>query len=246
MAKIPVKRYGRRGADYLPAVRTRKSSSQFSVGVKGMSYTFAHNWEGWKDKTEEWKQTTVDVAIAKISETVKHIGLEAIKRCPHFSGSLEKSIKVSLPQATSLSSRGRIEATVGVLSSWKSSYDDRVLMPLSKKTGMEYPTSSPELLAYIHEAYDQFIVNTKSGMRRKRRKEGLNGGARVGSHFLYRAWYDSETSTHIVSDFAKRLRVGLLSEVVDDYESQDAVNADLSKYASTFDEIDEDEIDGEV
>lgn len=246
MAKRPVKRYGFRGADYLPGMgKSRRGFDQFSIGVGGYSFTFAHNWKGWKDFTEHAKQVAASEAYRVVSQAIRNIGIEAIKRCPHFSGALEHSIKATIPEISSLSSRGRLSASVGVLSSWQSEYD-KFLLRRTENTGIEYPLSSPQLIAYIHEAYDTFIGLTKKGLRRKQRKEQANGGARVGSHFLSRAWYDSNQTTHIVEPFARRFKVGLLKDdITTDYEDQDAVNTVLSMYASSFNSLDEDDVQDE-
>lgn len=247
MIKRPIKRFGSRGADYVPNSigKSRRGYEQFSIGVGGYAFTFSHNWGDWKAFTEHAKEAAVAETFNFVKQAVRNIGIEAIKRCPHFSGALEHSIKVTIPEVSNLSSRGRVSAAVGVSSSWKSDYD-RFLMRRTENTGIEYPLSSPQLIAFIHEAYDSFIDSTKRGLRRKRLKEQANGGVRVGSHFLSRAWYDGTQHTHIVAGFAGRFRTGLLKDSISiDYEDQDAINNDLSMYASSFNYIDEEDVGDE-
>ena len=154
-------RWGERGADYNPPIgRAIRNAESFSIQAKGYSFTFAHNFRGWKTFTDDIKKKMLEAALAEIKSTVREVGRGAIARAPHYSGALEHSIKVSVPEITSLKGRGRITAIVGVLDSWHSSYDK-----IAAAGG--YPTSSPELIAYIHDYYDDFIGETKDGLKRK-------------------------------------------------------------------------------
>lgn len=218
-------RFGERGADYNPPIgRAIRNAESFSIQAKGYSFTFSHNFRGWKTFTDDIKKKMLEAALAEIKSTVREVGRGAIARAPHYSGALEHSIKVSVPEITSLKGRGRITAIVGVLDSWQSNYDK-----IAAAGG--YPTSSPELIAYIHDYYDDFIGETKDGLKRKRRKEAAVG-ERVGSRFLTRAWYDIEQSNNLAKGIAKRLFS------YNENLSEDAINAMLERAA--------DQIDGEM
>lgn len=215
-------RWGERGADYFPPLgRGRKNVESFSIQAKGYSFTFSHNFKGWKSFTDDIKRQMLEAAVAEIKSTVREVGKGAIARAPHYSGALEHSIKVSVPEITSLRGRGRITAIVGVLDSWQSSYDKIA-------SAMGYPTSSPELIAYIHDYYDDFIYDTKDGLKRKHRKEAAVG-SRVGSRFLTRAWYDIEQSNNLAKGIAKRL-FSYNANI-----TEEAINEMLEKQADAID-----------
>lgn len=221
MASRIKNRFGKRGADYRPPIGRSlgANADSFSIKVEGYSFTFAHNFKGWSKFTKEIKLRVLNAAIAEINDTVRKIGLGAIARAPHYSGALEHSIKVTTPTATGMGARGRVMAAVGVLSSWKSSYD-----AIAAKLG--FPVSSPELITYIHEQYDNFIQDAKYGYARKRRKEAVVG-VRVGSRFLTRAWYDSEQSNNLAKGIATRIYSTNLKIM-----NADEINSELTNFAN--------------
>lgn len=216
-------RFGVRGADYKPPLGRSLPSSfdDFSISAKGFSFTFSHNFKGWKTFTKEMKLKVLEAALAEIKETVRKVGRGAIARAPHYSGALEHSIKVTVPEITGLGGYGRMTAVVGVLSSWKSSYDE-----IAAKLG--FPQSSPELVTYIHEHYDDFIQDAEHGYKRKRRKESVVG-QRVGSRFLTRAWYDIEQSNNLAKGIAKRIFS------VNPAINESSINSELDQFASSLD-----------
>lgn len=188
MAKINRSRY--RSAAYASSVgHVVTTANGFSISAKGFSWTFSHNWKNWGTYAQSTKKRMTTILRKRISEVAQFIALEAIKRCPHYSGALEKAIRVSEPEVTSITYRGRIEFAIGVLSNWHSGYDDTVIPSL--KQLKYYPTySGPELASLLHEQYDTFIGNTEYGYQRKLRKQEY-WGVTVGSHFLTRAYTEN-------------------------------------------------------
>ena len=217
-------RFGERGADYSPGLgkSRRNLPDMFSVQANGYSFTFAHNFKSWKTFTEDMKREVLKAAVAEVKQTLRMVGIEAIKRCPHYSGALEHAIKVTLPEVTGLGPRGRITGSVGVLNSWRSSYDE-IAEPLG------FPTSSPELAVYLHEYYDSFIHSTTFGLKRKRRKEGVVG-RRVGSGFLSRAWHDNAQHNNLVAGIAKRVMQYNAQPIM----TNDEIEADLEREADSI------------
>lgn len=211
-----------------------KSTSEFSIHAQGFSWTMKHNWKNWAKYTKTLKKRMATIMRNRIAEAAKLIAEEAIKRCPHYSGALEDSIRVSEPTVTSVTSRGRIAFAVGVLSSWSSSYD-RVAVQVPYA-----PLSSPELISWIHEAYDTFIEDTVYGKKRRNRKQAVTG-VRVGSHFLSRAY--SENRRHIRQLISSRIGGtavdNFTSNLSEDLES--SINSYLDNVADGFDYLDSDD-----
>ena len=172
-----------RSAQYVTKSGRRvKSANSFGVHTNVFSFTFSHNWNQWKTFADEVKANLVAELTNKMAKVSKLIAEEAIARCPRYSGAMERAIRVSMPSVSSMSSRGNVSFAVGVLSTWKSPYDqDMIASGFSKGLA-----SGPQLAAYIHETYDVFIGTTKQGLERKRRKEAISHRT-VGSHFLTRA-----------------------------------------------------------
>lgn len=228
--------YGGHRANYQPGIGRRvRPDSSFSIKASGYSFNFISNWGEWKTFTREMKMRIANAMADELGRITRQIGIEAIKRCPHYSGALEHSIKSTIPEITSLTSRGRATATVGVLSSWSSSYDDFL-----KKLGGSYPMSSPELVRYIHEYYDQFITRLDDkgkpieGYKRKLRKEAVTG-EHVGSHFLTRAFYESDAGTFDAQGIIQKVKTLLHSAGAK--ETTEYVNAALSQEARKYDSL---------
>lgn len=200
MAKVDRSRH--KNAVYNTALGDSVSGfSSFSVQAKGFSWTFSHNWGNWGKYTKTVKKRMTTILRKRIAEVAQFIAIEAIKRCPHYSGALEQSIRVAEPEMTSLTYRGRIEFSIGVLSNWHSRYDTDVVNTL--KEIKFYPAySGPELAAFLHENYDTFIGKTKYGYDRMRRKSEYFG-VKVGSHFLTRAY--TENRGHLNKLISSRL-----------------------------------------
>jgi hypothetical protein len=200
------------------------------VYEKGFSFTFSHNWDAWKTYTKELKEQMAEEMRQRVASVAKIVAEEAIKRCPHYSGALERAIRVSSPSISGLGSRDRVEFVVGVASDWKSPYDDMQLST-GKNTGW---MSGPELATYIHEMYDTFIYNTTEGLERKRRKEAMSGVV-VGSHFLSRAFTENrEEIAAVFTTWRGRNTVGAGMNI--QTASADAINSLLqsarNKYAN--------------
>lgn len=227
----PAKRVRHRTAAYKPRrIYTRSNLKGFGVYEKGFSFTFSHNWDDWSTYTEEVKAEMAEEMRQRVAKVSKIVAEEAIKRCPHYSGALERAIRVSSPNISGLGSRGRVEFVVGVASDWKSPYDEMQLNA-GKNTGW---MSGPELATYIHEMYDTFIYNTKDGLERKRRKEAMSGVV-VGSHFLSRAFTENrEEIAAVFTTWRGRNTVGAGMNI--QTVSADAINnllqAARTKYAN--------------
>ena len=174
---------------YAGSARSVESKGSFGVYSSGFSYTFSHNWNNWVKYAEATKKRMVTILRKKMIQVSQLVADEARRRCPHYTGALEKAIAVSVPTVEGgLTARGHIEMAVGVQSSWKSDYDDVVDQLKDIKFYPAY--SGPELASYLHEMYDTFIYKTKEGLERKRRKEAMTGRV-VGSHFLSRAFKEN-------------------------------------------------------
>ena len=188
MAKIDRSRH--RSAVYNTSVGASVSGyNSFSIKAKGYSWTFSHNWDNWGKYVKATKKRLTTILAKRLAELSQFIAVEAMKRCPHFSGNLERSITVSEPEKTALTARGRIEFAIGVLSSWRSDYDKQVVQELKKIK--YYPAySGPELALHLHEMYDTFIGKTVYGYDRMQRKSDYFG-VKVGSHFLTRAYTEN-------------------------------------------------------
>lgn len=215
--------YGRRGANYRPDVSsTGSSGSSFSIQTKGYTFRFDSNFSDWSEFTKDMKEHAAEVMKATLGEIALAIGQEAIKRCPHYSGELERAIQVDIPEESSLLAGGRISATIGVLSSWKSPYDET-------KAGLRHSLKSGESLARrLHEYYDTFIDETKEGKERQTRKSAATG-ERVGSHFLLRAWTEN---THLTRGFIDYAKSNFWS--TGSVRNAHAINASLNNYAHSI------------
>lgn len=212
-------RFGVRGADYAPPINNYSSGSSFSIQTEGYTFRFDSNFDDWATFTKEMKEHVATCMVDTLGEIMKVIGEEAIKRCPHYSGALEQAIQVDVPDVTSLLRGGRAYAVVGVSSSWKSSYDDT-------KAGLRHSLKSGESLArYLHEYYDTFIDDTKKGKKRQERKSAITG-ARVGSHFLLRAWTEN---THLTRGFIDYVKSSFWSTGA--VRNAHEINASLNQYA---------------
>jgi hypothetical protein len=212
------------------------SMDEFSIRSKGFSWTMRHSWKNWGKYTKTVKKRMATVMRYRVAEAAKIIAEEAIKRCPHYSGALEDAIRVSEPTLSTLTARGRIEFAVGVLSSWKSSYDAvAAYIPYM-------PQSGPELISWIHEAYDSFIEDTIRGKKRRNMKQSVTG-VHVGSGFLSRA-YD-ENRSEVRSVISTRLGMGVEDNFTSSFggDLDSAINDYLNSVADQFDHID---YDGEV
>lgn len=236
---------GKRGANYSPAPKS-VGWSTFSIEQRGYSFTFSQNFPEWKQLTVLLKDKMREELRNAIGIAMQSIAQEAIKRCPHYSGSLERSIKVVVPQATGFSGNARIEASVGVLSSWKSTAYDEFL----DRIGMvDAPRSGPMLVRYMHEYYDDFVTaeSTPNAWKRKTRKEAANGGVKVGSYFLTRAWRENEGIVR--SDAIDTLKKGIAGMRTYWTPSkpikQEDINRRLDAYAASFSEITDGDSDGE-
>lgn len=228
----PSTRIRHRSAKYAMRSGRRVSSSKsFGVYEKGFSFTFSHNWNDWKTYTQELKEQMAEDLRGRIAKVAKIVAEEAIKRCPHYSGAMERAIRVSAPTITGYNARGHIEFAVGVLSTWKSDYD-------AMQTNAGFPSgriSGPELATYIHEMYDTFIYDTKEGLNRKQRKEAMSG-ATVGSHFLSRAF--TENRKEISSLLTTwRGRQGFGSGLNLSETTADSINALLDIASSEYDNL---------
>lgn len=228
----PSTRIRHRSANYATRSGRRVSSSNsFGVYEKGFSFTFSHNWNDWKTYTQEIKEQMAEDLRGRIAKVAKIVAEEAIKRCPHYSGAMEKAIRVSAPTITDYNARGHIEFAVGVLSTWKSDYDDMQI-------NADFPSgfvSSPELATYIHEMYDTFIYDTKEGLARKQRKEAMSG-ASVGSHFLSRAFTENRAEiTDLLTTWRGRQSFGAGLSLSD--TTEDTINSLLDVAASKYDKL---------
>lgn len=200
MAKPDLSRH--RSAVYNTSLGSSVSGfKSFSIQAKGFSWTFSHNWDNWGKYTKTVKKRMATILRKRLAEVAQFIAVEAIKRCPHYSGALEQAIRVAEPEVTSLTYRGRIEFSVGVLSDWHSKYDNDVIANLSQ-IKFQPAYSGPQLASFLHENYDSFIGKTTYGQDRMRRKSAFFG-VHVGSHFLTRAY--TENRGHINKLVSSRL-----------------------------------------
>lgn len=203
----------------------------FSIQAKGFSWTFSHNWKNWGNYTKTVKKRMTTILRKRIAEAAQFLAVEAIKRCPHYSGALEKSIRVAEPEKTSLTYRGRIGFSIGVLSDWYSKYDTDVIANL--KEIKYYPSySGPELASFLHENYDTFIGGTKNGYDRMLRKSEYFG-VTVGSHFLTRAY--TENRDYIRNLISSRLGPELIdSSILSQPVSISDINEVLQEAAISY------------
>lgn len=201
----PSTRIRHRSAKYMPRrIYTRSNLKGFGVYEKGFSFTFSHNWNDWKTYAQEVKEQMAEELRGRVAKVALIVAEEAIKRCPHYSGAMEKAIRISVPKISGYGARDRIEFIVGLSSSWKSTYDDDMIA-VGKKIGW---ASGPALATYIHEMYDTFIGDTVAGLERKRRKSAMTG-ATVGSHFLTRAFTENrEEITQLLTKWRGRQGFG--------------------------------------
>lgn len=224
-------RFGKFGVDYVPDIGGGiNADSMFSVRTEMMTFNFVSNFSEWSTFTKEMKQACAKFMQETLADISLKIGTEAIKRCPHYSGAMERSIKAIVPEVSSLLARGRVTAIVGVLSSWKSTYE-------SNFKERDFPASSSDLARYIHEYYDTFIEGTIFGKKRRDRKSAITG-ARVGSHFLLRAYTESDLAPLLQGFVQKMKLVGRMKSTMWSAATESAVkdvNDMLEQYANSID-----------
>lgn len=204
--------------------------TSFSIHAKGYSWTFSHNWHNWGKYTKSVKKRMTTILRKRIATLAQFIAIEAIKRCPHYSGELEKAIRVAEPTVGSLTYRGRVEFSVGVLSSWHSTYDEDVIDEL-KTVKFRPAYSGSDLVSVLHEAYDTFIGNTIYGRDRMLRKSAYFG-VKVGSHFLTRAY--TENRAYVNNVISSRLSPELLSNAALTPMTVEEINAVLDSATVSY------------
>ena len=211
---------------------------KFSIAVEGYTFEFAQNLPDWQAAIRREGVAFFDGVREYLRTMIRLVAEEAIARCPHYSGALGRSIKVTLPSAVDIQRNGRGTAAVGVLSSWRSPYDDVVTL-LATKTGLTYAVSGSDLAIMLHSRYDDIVnpLDTPHAWKRKTRKEAMNGGKRVGSEFLTRAW--SENSQQVRSLASQAFIQGVRTKNIS-AEGADAINSALDQYASRFDGVSDD------
>lgn len=204
--------------------------TSFSIHAKGYSWTFSHNWKNRGKYTKSVKKRMTTILRKRIAEAAQFIAVEAMKRCPHYSGALEKAIRVAEPTVQSLTYRGRVEFAVGVLSSWYSEYDRDVIDEL-KTIKFKPSYSGPDLVKVLHEAYDTFIGDTIYGRDRMLRKSAYFG-VKVGSHFLTRAY--TENRARINNIISSRLGPDFMASSSSNPMTIEDINSVLDSATITY------------
>lgn len=179
-------------ANYMMDVE-KQLDRQFSIAVKGYTFEFKTNYKGYVKWGERTKRVMRRRAIALCREWAETIANEAKMRCPHYSGGLEQAIKVS--GAAGLYDKNdfgasKMSISVGVDGmAWQSSYDDYVIRLTERGTLGDAMLAGPALAVFLHENWDN--VAGEEARKRAERKERIYG-RRVGSHFLLRAYTESD------------------------------------------------------
>lgn len=173
---------------------------QFSVAIKGYTFEFKTNYKGYVKWADRTKKIMRKRAMELCREWANFIAVEAKKRCPHYSGGLEKAIKVSgisgMYNARDYGA-SRMTVSVGVDGrSWSSAYDDYVIKLAADGKISDFMLASPQLAVFLHENWD--LVKGKEAEKRAERKSAATG-VRVGSHFLSRAYSENNDAIRRMS-----------------------------------------------
>lgn len=180
----------------------RQYERSFSIKVRGYTFDFKTDYGKYAVYAGRLSKSAKRRARALCLEWAYTIAAEARKRCPHYSGGLEKAIKVGataiLKNVESLP-LSKMSVDVGVDgSSWHSDYDKQVVdYLLDKGFVSDALYAGPELAVYLHDYWDQLVTSDMPAMDRAERKSDYFGGVKVGSHFLTRAYAENKHQFHM-------------------------------------------------
>lgn len=223
-------------------VTTPGLSGTWSIELNGYTIRFGDVRKDFTTWAEKAKETAARAHAAELTNIMYKIGMEAIRRCPHFSGALERAIRVRIPPADgykNLHYNARLSYAVGVSSDWDSPYGTIIAgraHTAHKYSGMH----GGQLARFIHYYYNDFMSRLDPKKSRAWRRRSVKAAAanlpvdEVGSYFLTKAW---DAGMQGASVALNRVLMQALTKFASHgrYVTGDDINTKLRAYAKRYD-----------